>query len=1052
MLTLNIWCMKTTKRLSFLILLFCHQLIQAQITGTVFRDYNLDGIFQPALPNNEIGIPNVIVNAYDATNTVIATTTSAANGTYTLPFTVPVRIEFEMPAPSRCVDSSVDFSSFVAGGENIRFINAATANVDYGIQNPEDYIVTANPFMFITKFNRGDPLVAGVAASQIAFMSYPYSASGNVVPTVQATMDQVGSVWGVAYSKQAQKVFTTAFLKRHAGMGPMGSGGIYMLQPTGATFNVTQFYDMDANGHRTRAAASAMPYGNGSSFTINAANTIATYLGAVDPISGLPEGLGVIGVNGVGGRGLDANPNGQWYDPASMDQIAKVGIGDIDISEDGKFLFLTNLYSRSVFRLELDNAFNPQSVIAVDSFALPPIPVNNGMLRCFGLAYHRGKVYVGAVSTAENGGQNIVGGATDMYAFVFELSNPTQSTASLNPLPIITYPLNYIKGGAIGSANGSDRWYPWNNNTGALLPTGEETLPTPILSDIEFSDRGDLIMDFCDRSGHQFGIGTLRDLAVTQLFTAFDIGGDILIAGIDCNTGAYTLENNGSFTSNGIVNNGGVGNGEGIGGGEFFLGDQWSGFHNETSVGSCAVLRGRNEVLVTLMDPINAFSNGTGKFSTLNGVASGHAELASSAEFGKGNSLGDMEVAGDAQSLQIGNRIWEDNDNNGIQDPGEPGINNVSLDLFADFNGDNIPDGAALGTTSTSGDGNYVFDGTNVADGDPNIAGNQAGPVPNKTYLVRVNSADWTGGVGVNDLALMNLTLTNIGGAGQPDVRDNDASLVNSAPTISVQTKRSGENLHVYDMGFLACSPVQLTDVFLNCLLDSAQIGTPNIAGNTYLWTPAIGLSSATSSSPMASPSSTTIYTLTINGLCFSSMTVNVDKEPPVTNPGPNKIIECANGSTQIGTPAIPGNTYSWQPTTTLDNPNIAQPTASPLVTTTYTLTVVGQNGCEQSSQVTVNIDKCCSRVVVPNTFSPNGDKLNDTFGPIVLENVETFYLGVYNRWGELVFETDDVKYRWDGMFKGKACDMATYFYILKYNCQNFAEPKMLKGDVILMR
>ncbi|QLH47133.1 MAG: hypothetical protein HWD58_16815 [Bacteroidota bacterium] len=166
-----------------------------------------------------------------------------------------------------------------------------------------------------------------------------------------------------------------------------------------------------------------------------------------------------------------------------------------------------------------------------------------------------------------------MGGAIDLYAYVFEITNPLSATAALNPTPIITFPLNYLKGAVIGSqGNGSDQWYPWNGNTQAILPTGEESLPTPMLSDIEFSDGGDLIMDFCDRSGHQFGIGVLQDLAVNTDFTAFDIGGDVLIAGIDCNTGQFTLESNGSFTSNGIVRTGsGVGTNEGPGGGEFFI-------------------------------------------------------------------------------------------------------------------------------------------------------------------------------------------------------------------------------------------------------------------------------------------------------------------------------------------------------------------------------------------------------------------------------------------------------------------------------------------------
>lgn len=1024
----------------------------SQITGTVFRDYNLDGSFQPGAPNNEIGIPGIIINAYDATNTIIATTNSAIDGTYTLPFSVPVRVEFEFGTPTLCVDSNADFSSVALNGENIRFVNASTANVDYAIQNPEDFQVTANPNIYISKFNRGDPLAGGLAGSANSFLGYPYSFSGLVTGNILTTADQTGSVWGVAYSKQSNKVFTSAFLKRHSGYGPMGSGGIYMLDPVGGNFVVTQFYDMDANGHRTRAASNAVPYGIGTSYDLNSSNTIATYLGPIDPISGLPEGLGVIGVNGVGGRGLTNSTSGQWYDATAMDQVAKVGIGDIDISEDGKFLFLTNLYSRSVYRLELDNAFDPQSVIAVDSFALPNIAVTNGLLRCFGLAVHRGKVYIGAVSTGENGGQNILNGATDLFAYVFEMTNPNTATAAVTATPIISFPLNYQKGGAIGSGNGSDQWYPWNNDTGALLPTGEETLPTPILSDIEFSDRGDLIMDFCDRSGHQFGIGVLQNLAVSTDFSAFDIGGDVLIAGIDCNTGNYTLENNGSFTSNGTVFNGGVGNGEGIGGGEFFYQDEWIGFHNETSVGSAAVLRGRGEVLVSLMDPINAFSNGTGKFNTTTAITSGNAQLATTTEFGKGNSLGDIEVAGDAVQLQIGNRVWLDNDFDGIQDPGEPGINNVSIDLYADFNSDNVPDGAALGNTLTNGDGNWYFDKSNVLDGDPTAVGSQPGPVPGRNYLIRINAANWSGGFGIGALQFFTLSPSNIGGNGQADVRDNDATLISNIPTIVALTKRSGENIHNFDFGFIPCDDIAMNDVFLDCNVDSSIIGPTATNGQFFQWNPPTGLSDPTLAQPIASPGTTTAYTLTVNGLCEKTIIVYVDNTAPYANAGPARILDCTERSVLLGTEAIPGHTYSWLPIETLDNPNIAQPTASPLVTTNYTLTVVGSNGCVSKAEALVNIDKCCSRIIMPNSFTPNGDSKNDKFGPVILENTDSYYMVIYNRWGERIFESNSFEMKWDGTYKGKVCDVDTYFYIVTYNCENFSEPKMLKGDISLLR
>lgn len=91
---------------------------------------------------------------------------------------------------------------------------------------------------------------------------------------------------------------------------------------------------MDANGHRTRAGAGAPAYGNSSSFQISGPNNnLITYLGPTDPASGAPEGLGVVGVNGAGGRDLPAVATDASYDPAAFGQVGKVGLGGIDISQ-----------------------------------------------------------------------------------------------------------------------------------------------------------------------------------------------------------------------------------------------------------------------------------------------------------------------------------------------------------------------------------------------------------------------------------------------------------------------------------------------------------------------------------------------------------------------------------------------------------------------------------------------------------------------------------------------------------------------------------------------
>lgn len=801
------------RQLLFVGMFFLATVLQAQISGTVFRDYNGNGTRETAAPTIEPGVPNVVVNAYNASNSLIATATTTAAGTYSIPFTVAVRIEFVLPSSSGiCVNNVEDYSSFGANGSNIRFVSASTSTLNYAINSPDDYINTTNPNVYLPQFVAGDPLGGGDAGTNFGFKGHPFTLAGNpITSTLNLAASQIGATWGVAYSKQAGKIFTSAFLKRHVGLGPMGSGGIYLLTPTATSFTVTQFYDMDAAGNRTCAGAGAPAYGDGTSFNI-VGDTTLTYLGAIDTASGAPVGLGVIGVNGAGGRNLSATINVDSYDPAAFGQVGKVGLGDIEISDDGQYLFVMNLYDRKLYRLTLNNAANPTSVTFVASYSLPTVSVTNGILRPFAVKYHRGKVYVGAVASGENGGQNIVpNGATDLYSYVFELNNPT-GAASFNNTPVISYPLNYRKGYTIN--NSITQWYPWAKATTRLFDVGgEKGYPTPLLTNIDFTDNGDMIMDFTDRSGHQWGYYNFRDLRNTTTQVQLDLGGDILIAGLNCGTGTFTLESNGSYSSNGTTRtSAGAGNNEGPGGGEFFYMDYPPDqYHHETSQGALAILPGSQNAIVTVMDPASPFSGGTAHFSTIDGTSSVLANIyldSQNGAFSKANGLGDIEMAGTEAPLEIGNRVWTDADGDGIQDAGENGIGNVTVELYADFNTDNQPDGAVLATTTTNttaGDllGTWYFNATNVIDGDPTLGGNQAGIQKGKNYLVRIGNTTWAAGVGLGNLSNLFVTSPNIIGAGQADLSDNDATLVSNIPQIStIQINAAGQNNHSFDFGF----------------------------------------------------------------------------------------------------------------------------------------------------------------------------------------------------------------------------------------------------------
>lgn len=145
----------------------------------------------------------------------------------------------------------------------------------------------------------------------------------------------------------------------------------------------------------------------------------------------------------------------------------------------------------------------------------------------------------------------------------------------------------------------------------------------------------------------------------------------------------------------------------------------------------------------------------------------------------------------------------------------------------------------------------------------------------------------------------------------------------------------------------------------LTCTNTTQQIGSPAIAGNTYAWSPAIGLSNDLIAQPIASQANT--YTLTVtntaNG-CTATDVVSVTQNitPPIADAGANKILTCANPTQQIGTPTIAGNTYAWSPTFGLSSNSIAQPTANAIGN--YTLTVTNNvNGCTASDVVGVTQD-----------------------------------------------------------------------------------------------
>lgn len=154
--------------------------------------------------------------------------------------------------------------------------------------------------------------------------------------------------------------------------------------------------------------------------------------------------------------------------------------------------------------------------------------------------------------------------------------------------------------------------------------------------------------------------------------------------------------------------------------------------------------------------------------------------------------------------------------------------------------------------------------------------------------------------------------------------------------------------------------------------------------------------------------------------------------------------------TTLIGQPA--GYTYSWTPTTGVTNPTMLQTTVQVDQTTIYTFSVT-DGICTRSDTVLVKAyGFICDEpyVFVPNAFSPNGDNENDVLyvrGPLV----EDMVFRVFDRWGEMVFESFNRLSGWDGTFRGKAMDPDVYDYYLKAICVDGQE-SIIKGNVTLLR
>lgn len=179
------------------------------------------------------------------------------------------------------------------------------------------------------------------------------------------------------------------------------------------------------------------------------------------------------------------------------------------------------------------------------------------------------------------------------------------------------------------------------------------------------------------------------------------------------------------------------------------------------------------------------------------------------------------------------------------------------------------------------------------------------------------------------------------------------------------------------------------------------------------------------------------------------NVTLNIPASPAVSA-GADKSITEGESVLLDGSSNSQVSTISWTPANTLTSATSFNPTAKPLVTTTYTLTVTNSNNCVSTDNVTVTVLPFCLKTM--EAFTPNGDGINDkwlvTQGSNCTSQIE---VKVYNRYGSMVYSNLNYSNDWNGTYEGKPVADGTYYYRITFRLLG-GGVRTTKGNVTIIR
>ncbi len=413
---------------------------------------------------------------------------------------------------------------------------------------------TGNPYFVTTLFARGNNWDE---PALIAFHDTP----DNSEHVVLATMRQIGSCYGLAYQPVEKALYVAAYHKRGSPFGPQGGPGT--------------IYRVDLSS-----------------------GAIANW----------------VEVPGVGRDQHDKS--GDYFpDTRARNLAGNVGLADVDLSDDGTELFVTNLMERRIYRYQVS-----------DKKLLGQIDIGSSgqgwasQARAFGLKVREGKLYHGVVNTAFKSQES-----GDLRAFVYE-----SDLDGSNMRQVSDFSLDYERGHIWG--NTSARWLPWKDGYNSIVRGPIGSYPQPMLSDIDFADNGDMIIAFRDRFGDM---------------TFYDPGGrnppneGTGIPAGDLLLGRY---NGSTWDTSPVPEYYDEDAGPGVG--------RKTSTHDESCFGGVARVQGVDKTVITGMAPERISSGGAYWFMNESGSNPAREEIyniRSEVNYGKANGLGDVEILCGAQ-------------------------------------------------------------------------------------------------------------------------------------------------------------------------------------------------------------------------------------------------------------------------------------------------------------------------------------------------------------------------------------------------------------------